>query len=465
MPDYVLRDAEGKQLGPKGFFAQGFFSAINWEQVARLEQLWARQVALHTVGPTALKNTCAGQPQRIIWSWPPAACRKHVPRAHLDTRPALLIASFVYGAGQLIYYVQAVDMPRAPGLQASTGFVTQALTVANRTSTAGLMGVLPLFLGMRVKLTRKLLPPELVQEASGEVVGIAFHDEEGFEERSLGTTAPARPPATHPCWQRGWVMLDRLPKYVAERFDDQKEDYTGLGRPGVFFVEPHSDNWSLRCRTVGHVDRPRAPSRARRTKTADVQCRRHQIPLAPERVGTYQGQQGKIIRGPDREPLGHTIDLRKPQYMDTKIYKQHLYMILGRARSLDWCLFRNFPQNADGEPDWELFETGPPDFLVHFFAVLEERAEATVPLVEDVRRKLKIFPSWQQRPRLEPDPAQPGRFLYDSVAWDNALGRETCKRGAAAVDRVEVKRRRAVASNAAEYMQQQAQPLAVVSRQ
>jgi hypothetical protein len=55
----VQRDVRGKQLGPTGFFSQGFFSAINWEQVARLEQLWARQVALHTVGPTALKSWSA----------------------------------------------------------------------------------------------------------------------------------------------------------------------------------------------------------------------------------------------------------------------------------------------------------------------------------------------------------------------------------------------------------------------
>ena len=41
------------------------------------------------------------------------------------------------------------------------------------------MAMLPLFLGMRVKLTKKIAAPELVQEASGEVVGIVLHDEEG----------------------------------------------------------------------------------------------------------------------------------------------------------------------------------------------------------------------------------------------------------------------------------------------
>ena len=37
--DYVLTDDEGKQVGPTGFFAQGFHSAINWDQVVRLQQI------------------------------------------------------------------------------------------------------------------------------------------------------------------------------------------------------------------------------------------------------------------------------------------------------------------------------------------------------------------------------------------------------------------------------------------
>lgn len=64
-------------------------------------------------------------------------------------------------------------MPQAKGFHASHAshaFVDQALAVANRNNTGGLMGMLPLFLGMRVKLTKKLLPPELVQEDRKSVV-------------------------------------------------------------------------------------------------------------------------------------------------------------------------------------------------------------------------------------------------------------------------------------------------------
>jgi hypothetical protein len=102
-------------------------------------------------------------------------------------------------------------------------------------------------------------------------------------------------------------------------------------------------------------------------------------------------------------------------------YFQHLYMILGRARSLDWCLFRNFPETAEGEPDWSLFETGPPDFLVHFFKVLEEKAAATVPRIEEARKALKLFPPWAERPLLHPDCNEPGRYVYNKDDWDATL--------------------------------------------
>ena len=241
-----------------------------------------------------------------------------------------------------------------------------------------------------------------MQEASGEVVRIVLHDEEGFG-RALSRRAPTQPPANHPCWQRGWALLDRLPKYVAVRFDEQAEDYTGMGRPGVFLVEPQGDTWVLDYRTSMHINHPLAAGRVRQTKKTKVTVRRFQVPLAPERVGTYQGQQGKTIRGADKEPLGHTIELRRPAYMEVGEYKQHLYMILGRARSLDWCLFQNFPWAPEGGADWSLFETGPPDFLVHVFRVLEERAEATAPVVDQVRYDLCMFPPLPKRPTFTPD--------------------------------------------------------------
>ena len=203
----------------------------------------------------------------------------------------------------------------------------------------------------------------------------------------------------------------------------------------------------------------------RQSKIMNISVRRFQLPLAPERVGTYQGQQGKTIRGPDKEPLGHTVDLRKPAYMDTSEYKQHLYMILGRARALDWCLFQNFPLDATGEPDWSLFEAGPPDFLVHFFSVLEAAAQSTAPAVEQARQELAIFPQWSRRPVLLPDPEKPGRFLFSQAAWDEAM--EPClaglKRSVTETAAGARKRLRKGQGAVAGQLRQQARPLAAAA--
>ena len=46
---------------------------------------------------------------------------------------------------------------------------------------------------------------------------------------------------------------------------------------------------------------------------------------------------------------------------------------------LEWELIRSFPVTDEGEPDWAVFEDGPPDYICEVFSVLEERARATWP--------------------------------------------------------------------------------------
>ena len=128
--------------------------------------------------------------------------------------------------------------------------------------TCGLMGVFSFFMGMRMKLTKKIMAPLLVQECPGEVVGVAFHEAERFGGHGPAVGAPPAPPPNHPCWERGWVLLDRLPLYVEFRVDEATEDYTGLGRPGVWFLEPVTDDWTLHYKlryTVNHPPRPARP--------------------------------------------------------------------------------------------------------------------------------------------------------------------------------------------------------------
>ena len=92
----------------------------------------------------------------------------------------------------------------------------RALEFVSLSKSGGLHGVLGIFYDMRVKITRKVKEPELVQEATGEVVGIVFHPEEHFGNPASSNLRPAD---THECWTRGWVRCDRLPLHVEVRFD------------------------------------------------------------------------------------------------------------------------------------------------------------------------------------------------------------------------------------------------------
>ena len=172
--------------GQQGFFACGAQAAIQWEQVARIMQLHVLRMARLSNGPVAYCNTPEGSPDHA-----------RGPRTR--------------HAGQLVYYFQAVDhFQHSQDRQRHL----ESLRFVNLSKSAGMHGMCPVFLGMRVRLTRKVLAPELVQEASGEVVDILFHKDERFGDPASSSIRPAD---SHPCWDRGWVLCDRLPLHVAVR--------------------------------------------------------------------------------------------------------------------------------------------------------------------------------------------------------------------------------------------------------
>ena len=102
-----------------------------------------------------------------------------------------------------------------------------------------------------------------------------------------------------------------------------------------------------------------------------VHITRVQFSLAPSKAGTYNNQQGKTIREADGSALGHTVDFSRPDNMSDDEYVQHAYMILGRARSLEWTLMRNLPLLEDGDVDFSIFEQGPPRYIAEFLKRLE----------------------------------------------------------------------------------------------
>ena len=131
-------------------------------------------------------------------------------------------------AGQMLMYVQAVDVARKVELPRVQ--YIRALQVVNVSNTGKLMSMLPLFLGMRVRLTAKLSAKyRVVQDAVGEVVGIEFDAREFASQAS-----DWRDNELHPARRRGWVRLRYLPSAVHVRVDHYSED-VGAG-PGVVLV-------------------------------------------------------------------------------------------------------------------------------------------------------------------------------------------------------------------------------------
>ena len=81
--------------------------------------------------------------------------------------------------GQMLLYVQAVDLPQhycQPGQEGRRREHMQMLQVPNVNNTGHLIGMCPLFIGMRVRLTVKLSAKDkIVQDAVGEVKDVIFH--------------------------------------------------------------------------------------------------------------------------------------------------------------------------------------------------------------------------------------------------------------------------------------------------
>jgi len=429
--DYAHIDSSGKQIGPIGFFAQGFHSAINWDQVARYQHLWAVRAAALSGGPAALCNTRSGKPQLLVWSFPPAALRggrrpnsksllDFISLLSSEKRVAALLVSFQKQRGQLIYYIQAVDSVHQAAYRNFKSVYSQALQVANMTSsTKGLISVLPAFEGMRMKVTKKLLAPDIVQEAPGEVLRIGFHERETFGEGPNAPRGRSQPSPDNPCWQMGYVLLDYLPRFLEVRLDGCAEDYTGTSRRGVWRLEPTTDDWTLKYKLKTTIDHPNA-RRTNKTAIVPLGITRSQVPAAPEPVGTYQAFQGKTCRNFAGEPVGHIIDLSIPSYFHRSETKQHLYMILGRATALEYTLLRNFPRTDDGELDWSYFEEGPPDYLVHFLEELERRDTNSKITIENIRKHFGIFPTWDRLPPCEKLKPEDEEFIYDASSWDQA---------------------------------------------
>lgn len=163
----------------------------------------------------------------------------------------------------------------------------------------------------------------------------------------------------------------------------------------------------------------RGNKQSRKKKGLDVT--RVQVPLGPEQQVTYQNIQGQTVKGPSGEPKGFVLDMFRPASMRGELrdaeYFQHVYMGMGRARKLEWLLLRNFPTTAEGEPDFSVFENGPPDYINKFLVAVAKLAKKTEPKLVKAQTELGA-PAWDSVPKCPPDPNKRGRFLFEPHAWN-----------------------------------------------
>ena len=218
--DYCMYDDKGLQIGPKGFFARGVFSAVNWDQVARLQQVCAYESARATFGCSADHNTSKGKPRIISRGFPMYLSRSfNAQYGKCMQAVASRMVPFLHFQGQLLYYVQAVDLIHQREFGTDASILRDILNVTNMASKTGnLISFLPLHVGLKVKITKKLLPPEIVQECPCEVIGIQMHPNERFGSPGH---APGQqvPDPGHSCWTTGYVRLDYLPAAIAVRVE------------------------------------------------------------------------------------------------------------------------------------------------------------------------------------------------------------------------------------------------------
>ena len=140
-------------------------------------------------------------------------------------------------SSEMLMYNQAIDVCTSEKLEAKD--YRRALQVVNMTSTGKLMGMLPLFRGMRVRLMSKISAKhQLVQDAVGEVIGVQF-DHREFADRH--PRDDWRTNSSHPRRRDGIVRLRYMPRGVYVKMDKFKEDL-GNGE-GVILVRPTQASW------------------------------------------------------------------------------------------------------------------------------------------------------------------------------------------------------------------------------
>ena len=255
--------------------------------------------------------------------------------------------------GQVLYLVQAADTSSPP---LPVDLAAKLMNKVNPGDTGGMHGMLPLHLGMRIRLLEHLdVARGLVKDAEGDVVHIAIHPAD--EEEVREAQAAGRPAYLRHLPYGVWV---RMEKYASALFHDKlaEHDATFVAEETthLVFIEPQASS----------------PFDFRKHKVT-----RTGLPTSHGKVVTSTACQGRTMTE------GVLIDAGCKDDEDMDGLWLHLYVMLSRATSSNNLLLIRAP----GE---EFLTRGPPPDLAARLRTFSARTQACRETAERLARGLGL---------------------------------------------------------------------------
>ena len=248
--------------------------------------------------------------------------------------------------------------------------------VPSMSTTKKLMGILPIFNGSRVRLTRTILPPELVPEREGTVIGVELHESDHHSFASMptfpdGVFAPQYMPRA--IWVEfddlSWELIDPLPCAQHQIIGAHRDCTACRFFKGVVAITPVEAQWTFKEKTG-----PRLPP-------INVDVRRVQFPLAPALPKTIYSLQGATC-----EP-GLVCHLTLPKTLSDEARWLAYYVMLSRVRNLQSL-------HLLGKVSRTILEQGPPKRLQKAMdSLFESKVPATEAACKAAREELHWPPN------------------------------------------------------------------------
>ena len=242
-----------------------------------------------------------------------------------------------------LYYCQSADQRDAQWI--TPRITHQLLTTPNLHETGGLHGLLPLHLGMKVRLMYQLCPSDgLVKETQGTILRIDLHPSDARRHAS-GYQAIH---LTH-LPQAVWVSIDNYSNAPLQ------EDLADAEPQFLKTIDKEAVNQagSIVCVRIVQAS---FKVNVRLNNGADqkIDVTRWQLPLSHALIRTVCSSQGLTFR------CGTVIDLRKNFGMTDDIHWLNIYVMLSRPTCLQNMLLLGLDDKI-----LKLLERGPPERIRH----------------------------------------------------------------------------------------------------